>query len=316
MQQAKPVELTLIINGRYGLPSRLQQEISSLESSAVNITRLTTTPQNTAQKLARRAIEDGHRLLVACGGDGTLNEVVNGVMELGPQHRSKVVLAVLPLGSANDFSRMVGRHPDLKSILEHYQRGAFRKIDLGRLTFQSPEQQRQQRYFINICDVGIGGYVAESVNRKEKWLGAAMAYQASIIQALFKYRNTPISIHSDQGEWQGRALNIVLANSRYFAHGLCIAPEAELSDGKIQMVRLGKVSLFDYLRNLGRLKRCQPIHHPDAVYQKITHCRVDSRDRPVPVETDGEFVGYTPVEMSLLPAELNFIILQDQKKGL
>lgn len=312
MQNANPSKVTLIINGRYNLPVRIQRELTQLCSSDFCFTQLTTTRQKGADELAKQAINDGCDLIVVCGGDGTLNEVVNGVMWVDEQLRTHLALAILPIGRGNDFSRVVGDHTSrrttLTSIIDHFQRHATRKVDLGLLRFQTPENQQAQRYFINICDIGVGGYVSERVNRIEKWMGAALAYHLAIIQGLLNYRNTAVTVVTNTGEWRGELLNLVLANGRYFGHGLGIAPQAELCDGQIQMVRLGKISLFDYFRNLGKLKRCESIAHPEAHYQKITQCHVVSA-LPVPVDMDGEFIGYTPVNMTIKPAAIEIVFL-------
>ncbi len=300
--------ICIIINSRSRLKKRLLQQLSSLDQNHYRYSLFETTPLINATTLTKQALSSSCNLLIIAGGDGTVNEVINGYMALEQAMRLQVTLAILPIGSGNDFSKTLGQTTTLSQIIKCYRNTRIVDTDVGLMHFFNNEGTPANRYFINIADVGIGGDIAQIVNRKKKCLGASWAYHSAIIQGLMGYQNREIEVTFDSQLWHGDILGLIIANGRYFGHGLCIAPDARLDDMEFEMVTLGDLGIFDYLKYLGRIKRGEKIIHPQVSYHQARNIRVKSFRHPLPIDMDGEFVGYTPMEVSVIPKAVRFVV--------
>jgi diacylglycerol kinase family enzyme len=167
--------------------------------------------------------------------------------------------------------------------------------------------QEASRYFINIADVGIGGVAAKMLNKSSRLLGASFTYHKVILQSFFSYKPVKIALKSADYSWNGEILSLCMANGRYFANGMCIAPEANISDGKIQLVIMGKVSILDYILNLSKIKRGIALEHPEVTYVKVDSCTIEAEELTCPIDMDGEFVGYAPLQLSIKKHSLMFL---------
>lgn len=268
-----------------------------------------------AVDLARICVAENYSHIIAVGGDGTLSEVVNGMLL---QEREKLpFLGLLTCGTANDFSKTVRLHGKesesisrLKNLIE---KNSIKKIDIGNIRFTGKSGEPGERYFINIADIGIGGYIVEKINKSHKIFGPDATFFIETLKAMFAYRRTRVKCvfkESSGGadfRWEGKTLSLVVANGKYFGSGLCIAPDAELSDGKLNMVVLGDVTIMDYLKNLGKVKRGEKIIHPEVFYRETEQVEIIPMESKCPVDLDGEFIGYAPATFEILPGKINFL---------
>ncbi|MCB0601480.1 MAG: hypothetical protein KDC28_09635 [Saprospiraceae bacterium] len=255
------------------------------------------------EALARAAVLSGHYRLIAIGGDGTVSDVVNGMIqgaaELDKSAHELLRLGILPRGSGNDFVRNFDQASNLQVLHEDIRQDRYQTIDTGFLQFKGSDGAKKSRYFINIADVGLGGVVAHRISTMPRWIPALLKYQYSIIRTILQYRHQRVRIQSPQSSREGKILALILANGNYFGKGLGIAPYASLRDGQISAVWIGQVSIREYLRYLPRIRNCQPIDHDELRYFDCTALNIDHLDHPLPIDLDGEFVGFTPAEVSV-----------------
>ena len=224
------------------------------------------TLENSFQELTTNAINRGVDYLILVGGDGSVNEGVNGYFDANSELREKVILGVYPAGSGNDFSKSLGVGNDLEQLLFLVKNDSFKKIDVGLMHFNNVDNTPGKRYFINIADIGIGGYVANKISDSKKRLGGEFTYTKALIQSFFKYKKQKVQLTSKDYNWTGRMLSICMANGKYFGSGMCIAPDASLTDGKMQLVIIGEVSLYDYLKNIPKIKKGHKVIHKEIEY--------------------------------------------------
>ncbi len=260
-----------------------------------------------AIRLSQKAMEDNADYLIAVGGDGTLNEVVNGYMNSPSKDSAHTIIGVLPYGSGNDFARALRLTKDIDQLKTLINNNCTGLIDVGRLSFMDQNGKSASRYFVNIADIGIGGVVAETLKRGSWFMGASFMYHKVILQSFFSYKPVKIVLKSDEYNWDGKILCLCMANSRYFANGMCIAPQANISDGKIQLVIMGKVSILDYILNLSKIKKGIPLDHPEVSYVKADACTIEAEELTCPIDMDGEFVGYAPLQLSIKKQSLMFL---------
>jgi diacylglycerol kinase (ATP) len=295
--------VTFIIHGRIKFLKNLKLEIETV-FAGFSIAMDETQKAGDAMTMAKMAIAKGSDFIVAVGGDGTINEIVNGIMQ--SKSPKKPILAVLPLGRGNDFVRTFPASKNLEQLVEAIKQPIVTQVDVGSLTFTGLKGTSESRFFINIADVGIGGVVTQIVSSSRRVFNAKVTYTLAILRSLFSFTYKEMKVRADNFSFEGDVMSLCMANGKYFGSGLCIAPSADLFDGKAEIVILEKISLWEFLKHLARVRRGEKIKHPKVYYLQTTTCSI-SATGPCPLDVDGEFVGYTPVEMTMLPAAIRML---------
>jgi YegS/Rv2252/BmrU family lipid kinase len=258
-------------------------------------------------RLSKKSIDEGTDYLIGVGGDGTLNEVMNGVMLSEKENRKNVKIGLLPTGSGNDFAKSMSLNSDVVLLKNLIEKDKSVSIDIGKIECKDQNGKDLTRYFNNIADVGLGGEVVVKVNKSSKLLSPTIRYFKSSVESFFTYRKKKIRFTSPHFTWEGAVLILCLANANYFGSGLGIAPHAQVDDGKIAVVIAGEISLFDYLRNLSRIRNKEVINHPGVIYQEVESCTIEPLEDSLLIETDGELAGKLPLKMSVLNKEIEFL---------
>ena len=258
-----------------------------------------------AIELARASVEDGDTHIVAVGGDGTVHEVLNGMMSA--THRPLPYLGVLSYGTANDFVRTAGLTNGLPQLERLIESDSYQRIDAGLINFHDAEGNPESRYFLNIADLGLGAAVLKKVKSLPEAVPASLSFYSSIMATLMHYRNTPVSFKTREKHWTGKAKMLAVANGRCFGNGTWIAPEAQLDDGNLQVVCIGDVSLRDYLKHLPSLSKGKVIDDPRIVYDKSDYVEVDAMEGKLALEADGEFLGYAPARFEVVPGAVRLL---------
>jgi len=289
--------------GRVSLIHKLKRILSSYKLSFYE-----TTHQNHAIELAKNIVDNNTDILLIAGGDGSLNEVVNGCMQGDKMNLEKLSILVLPYGTGNDFAKNLNITKNIKKLKNIIQSNNTVKVDVGNIEFVDNEDKILNRHFINITDIGIGGVAAKKLTTASGLFGAAIKYHSSIIKAFFLYKPIDIDLQGDNFSYKGKILSLCMANGRYFASGMCIAPNANISDGKIELVIMKNISILDYIKNLSKVKNGKLLDHSEVEYAKISSCTIDADKGTCPIDMDGEFIGYAPLKLSLEKSAINFLI--------
>jgi len=225
-----------------------------------------------ATDVAKWGIEAGFRRIVAMGGDGTVNEVANGMVE------ADAVLAVIPAGTGNDFVRMLGIPADPIRALDLLTAGRERTIDLGRVG--------DDRYFVNGLGIGIDAKVARDVLEMRRLHGAA-AYMTAAVREVFRFRAFPVAIESSAGRLELRCLSIGVSNGKYAGGGFKLAPNAEIADGLIDVSAIEDYSRLERLVRLPRVRAGVHLHWRKVHYRQIPEARIESPEKLI-AHVDGE----------------------------
>jgi len=216
-------------------------------------------------------------------------------------------IGLLPHGSANDFARTARISNSIEALIELIQSNTTQKIDLGKIIIQ---QTQETRYFINIAGVGLGSEVAQNLELASSVLGPGFNYFKHIIKGFISYVKKEVSCTSSTWQWKGKLLQMAVANGRYFANAICIAPDAKLTDGQFQVAIFGDLSIWDYLKNLGNLKKGVKINLPQVSYYDANEVLLESNES-CGIEADGEYVGLAPATISVLPKAIYFLMPLD-----
>lgn len=242
--------------------------------------------------LARRAGEDGCPLVVAVGGDGSVNEVVNGLADLPVPP----TLGVLATGRGRDVCRNLGIERDPRRALARLAAGRDSMVDLGRVDWMGG-----RRWFLTAAGAGFDAEVARRAATRGGF--GTIPYLLAILGALAGHRPVPATVTLDDGSWSGRATAVVVANGAWYGGGMRIAPPATPTDGVLDLIVLGDVGRFELLRWLPAVYRGRHLDHPRVVARRTRRAAVEAA-RPLPVHVDGEVVGVTPVVVTVRPGAL------------
>jgi diacylglycerol kinase (ATP) len=284
------------------LCDRLQAEAASL--TARFDAALTEEPGH-ATELARQALDDGYRTIVAVGGDGTVNEVLNGLVDEGAVD-PEVVLGIIPWGTGADFARTAGIPRDYAAACRHLLRSETRSIDLGKITCLC-EGQEVERYFINAAGLGFDGEVAELVNRNPKLLGGTIPYLACLFTRLVTYRNKNVEFSFDDQYVRGRTNSVIVCNGRYLGGGMFVAPEASLDDGLFDVVVLGNLNKLEVVANVPRVYKGTHLTHPKVSFCRAREVHVESQERMF-LQAEGELIGEAPATFRVIPRTLRVLV--------
>ncbi|HEY92494.1 MAG TPA: diacylglycerol kinase family lipid kinase [Dehalococcoidia bacterium] len=257
-----------------------------------------------AIELARAAASDGYRYVVAVGGDGTVNEVANGI--LYSTGSSNTSLGVVSTGTGSDFARSVGIPRDYNSACSFLTSSQRLLIDVGVVEYKS-KGQALQRFFINAAGVGFDAAVVETTERLPKYFGGTIPYVAGLLRTLFGYENKSVVVHLGNKVEDKRVLSIVVANGCYFGGGMYMAPQAELNDSLLDVMTVGDIGKFELLKALPTVYKGTHINHPKVRMEKATHITIESSER-VLVHADGELLGEGPASFWLMPAALSIVV--------
>jgi diacylglycerol kinase (ATP) len=249
-------------------------------------------------ELARRAVEEGASLVVAVGGDGTVNEVVQGLAG-----RADVELAVIPRGTGGDFARTYGIPRGLDEAVAVARDGRVRPIDLGRARYRAWDGNEAESYFANIASAGMSGAIAKRANETSKALGGKVSYLWATLTVFARWRNDEVRVAVDREQRSGRMHDVVIANGRFFGGGMMICPRAEPDDGVFDILLIGDLTKRDLLLTLPKTYRGRHLPHPKAELLRGTVVEVDAPE-PLPVELDGEQPGTTPIRLEVVPEAL------------
>jgi diacylglycerol kinase (ATP) len=279
---------------RVDLEQMLARMATDMASNGTEWKILETTGAGSAGALARRAVEEGANVVAAAGGDGTLNEVVNGMVGID----AGAACGLLPLGTGNDFARHIRLGTDLERAVHTLFHGAPQPVDLGRAG---------DRWFINIAGCGFDALVADRINRGIRNLHGTAAYVAAVCQCLLTLRAAHLTLTLDGQTLTADALMCSVANASCYGGGMRIAPEARIDDGLFDICLLRDAGRLEFLRAFPRVFKGTHITHPKVTMLRAVEVTIQS-DPPLPILIDGDVVGTTPVTFTLHPHALPILM--------
>ncbi|WP_394823785.1 diacylglycerol/lipid kinase family protein [Pendulispora albinea] len=262
-----------------------------------------------AIELARDAARAGAPFIVAVGGDGTFNEVVNGVLSSG---FPEVPVAIIGQGTGGDFLRVLGVEHRLDRYLAAITSGRTRRIDVGRARYTTHEGTPGERYFVNILSAGMGGLVDQYVASTSRALGGKAAYFGSSLRALARCREgrlrTSLSLNGETSEHRIATYMIAICNGRYFGSGMKVAPMAEIDDGRFEVVSIGGASKVAFAMTSQRIYKGEHLGKPGVQHLPCDKIFMDLENEDARsvflIDLDGEPVGVLPLEIDLVPQAL------------
>ena len=275
------------------------------------------TPRFTTQpgegiELAATAARKGTKLIIACGGDGTISEVANGILSVD----SDSELGILPSGTGGDFRKTLGiptRPADAATILLN---GQTRFIDVGKATLTNDDGEQESRYFLGVASFGMSADVIARVkeggpdwlpSKGPKWLTGRLSFAVAMVQTAVKTAATRVVVQLDDDPARHMTVaNLCIANARYFGGGMKIAPDAKLADGKFDVISIGDLGAARILANAPRLYLGAHLNLTQVGHALAARviARPEDSNRRIDVDLDGEIPGHLPATFQILPRAL------------
>jgi YegS/Rv2252/BmrU family lipid kinase len=257
---------------------------------------------NDARRLAAAAVRENFDLVVAAGGDGTVNEVLNGLGD-APDGFDRARLGVLPLGTVNVFARELGLPPRLEAAWEILRRGREQKIDLPTVEF-SAKGKIERRYFAQLAGAGLDARAIELVSWRLKKKTGPFAYVVAGFQALWE-RQPKITVRADGQILAGEL--VLIGNGKLYGGAVAVFPAADLQNGRLEVCLFPRVNFWRLLRCAPGLLVTQKL--PEKLVRRIGAARLElTSEAPVAFELDGEWVGNLPATFFIAPQKLRVVV--------
>ena len=273
------------------------QIASDLRSQFGAFRVLFTKKRGDAAALSAEAARKGAKFIIACGGDGTVSEVANGILSSGKDAE----LGILPSGTGGDFRRTLEIPAQSRAAARVLSTGRTVKIDVGRISFIDHNGNEAMRYFVGVASCGMSTKVIERVKAQK------MSFAGSLLQSAMRTEPTRLAVQLDDShERHLVVLNLCVANARYFGGGMKIAPDAKLTDGKFDVIGVGDLSALKLFTSAPRVYMGSHLSMPEVSHALARKVNVRSADRAaeVALEIDGELPGKLPATFQIIPEAL------------
>jgi len=258
-----------------------------------------------AIELAKEAARNGYDMVVSVGGDGTINEVVNGLYASG--NIKDATLGIISTGTGSDYIRTVGIPRRSEDACRCFIKPRKRTVDLGVVEYTN-NGKKHERLFVNFAGFGFDAEIVRRTTRQFKALGSLPSYLLGVFVTLVAYRNKDISLKIDGEELEKRVCTVIMNNGQYGGGGMFTAPGADLTDGLLDVLIVGDLSKPDLLRSLPRIYKGTHLTHPKVTLKKAREIEVSSKNGAMQLQADGELLGEVPARFRVLPSLLNVII--------
>ncbi|MEK6782784.1 MAG: YegS/Rv2252/BmrU family lipid kinase [Bacteroidota bacterium] len=243
--------------------------------------------------------------ILSAGGDGTLNQVLNGIL-LNPGGNILPAIGAVPLGSGNDFAKMCGLKPDAKQISTLLTQNNPQATDIGKISCHDELGKIRTRYFINACSMGMGPEVVKRLSKSDCSLGPTLTYLKAITLTFFSHQPQEIMAQSQHWEWRGKTRVLAIANGISFGNSMYIAPDALPDDGVFSTFLAGDLPLLKFLLYLQLIKNKKKIKDRQILYNTCTSIDITAPE-PCAIEAEGEWMGWLPVRIELQAKKIKFL---------
>jgi YegS/Rv2252/BmrU family lipid kinase len=257
-----------------------------------------------ATELARDAVSQGYRQVIAVGGDGTIHEVVNGLID--KSGRSGAVLGIISTGTGNDFARSIGTLGAYHKTVGWLAMSQEKEIDVGIVEYKNNKGRKKQRIFVNMAGAGFDAAVLRATKKRFRVV-SHIPYWISGIYTYAKYKPTQVTIDIDGKIEKKKAMGIIVNNGYSFAGGMRMAPGADMADGLLDTVVLGDINPLEFIKGLSMVYKGTLKDHPKVDTYKAKSVAIDT-DEPLYLQADGELLGQAPAVFRVLPRALRIAV--------
>jgi len=295
------VKIFVILNGVSRKKGKFYHEILPALQIKFDCTVAETRYSGHAIQLAREATHQNFECILSAGGDGTLNQVLNGMLSNGFENLPRLV--ILPLGSGNDFAGSCNLRLEPQQLISLLEKNNPIATDVGKIICNDLSGTQVQKYFLNVASVGMGPTTVQRMEKFPGWMGSDLRYMAAILHTFFTHQPSHLSIKTDTWSWNGKARVWAMANGQSFGNRIYIAPQSKPNDGILDTFLASDVPLLKFLIYLQQLKSKKKIVDPKIQYRQGRQFEMSSSEK-LAIEADGEIQGYLSAMIELLPNQI------------
>jgi len=276
------------------------------QKNNIQMVSKSTEKRGQAINYTRELIGDGYRKIIAVGGDGTLNEIVNGVFTQDHCSPKDIILSMIPVGTGNDWGRMFGIPLVYEGAVQVIKEGKLMLHDIGVVSYYEGER-KEKRYFINIAGLGFESVVVKKTNKqKDRGKSNQAIYFYNLLSSLITYRHALADITIDGRKSTSKIFSINVGNGRYCGGGMRQTPDALPDDGLLDITVIRDMGRFEIIKSLKLLYDGTILSHPKVDGYRGNNLAVSSESL-LYLEADGESLGHTPAEFSIIPSAVNIV---------
>lgn len=257
-----------------------------------------------AIELAKAAADSGYETIVSVGGDGTINETVNGLYQSG--NISKITLGIISTGTGADYIRTLGIPRDYLKASKRLITPKLIKVDIGKLECIN-KGRNVSRLFINFAGMGFDAEIVKATTIRYKSMGSMAAYLMGLFTTLVTYENKSLTIKTDGSKEYMKICTVIIGQGKFGGGGMMMTPKADISDGFFDVLIVGNLDKYDLLRSLPRIYRGTHLIHPKVKLIKARTVELYPDDA-MSIQADGEIIGESPGLFTILPSILNIAV--------
>jgi diacylglycerol kinase (ATP) len=294
-------QLIIILNGISRKKKKFYDQILPIIQKEFQVAVWETKHAEHAIELGAEAAKQNPFGVLVAGGDGTLNQVINGLFRSNASVLPPV--GIIPLGTGNDFARLAGVKLTGESIVEKIK-GGTKPTDIGKVECMH-DGDSVTRYFINVTSLGMGPAVVHELFKSNRSLGADLTYLKAILKVFFTHPLDDVEVKANNWEWRGKSRVVAIANGQSFGDRIFIAPDSKPDDGLFSTFVAGKVPLLRFLFVLHRLK-AKKLANDSFIHYNTTTEAIITSPHACWIETEGELAGLLPARVTILPKAIQF----------
>jgi YegS/Rv2252/BmrU family lipid kinase len=307
-----PAKIAAVVNplSAGGRTARQWPQLAAMLESRLGrvVTRFTGGP-GAGIAITRGLLREGCDLIIAVGGDGTINEVVNGFFDKDQMVRPEAVIGILPLGTGGDFRRTLEIPTDAGGAINILAAGVPLQIDVGKATFHANGGSHASRYFVNLLSFGMGGHVAAQSKNFMRRFGGKAAFFWATAKTFLSYRGRKVSLSLDGSPTllPFFITNVAIGNGQFHGGGMRPCPAAVPNDGLFDVTIINYAGALQLLGSISMLYSGEVYSHPKVRHFEASRILAEASSA-TEIEIDGEPLGTLPLEITLLPRQLRVLV--------
>ncbi len=256
-----------------------------------------------ATRITAQAIAAGSNVIIAVGGDGTVNQVINGILQNGTNKDNQTRLGVISFGTGQGFAQSIGLPKDLVAQITIIKNDVWKLIDVGKITF---EKDQSVKYFLNELQFGIGGTLCKNISSNTKKMLGRFAFGFEAVKNLVRYEAEEIQMTTNERSFTGIVIGVVIANGSYTGGGMRLTPDALLDDGLLDVLVIGEMSLHNRLNGFSKIYSGKHIGMPAFKLFKTKDIKF-GYNNGLCAEADGELIFNKCISAEVIPSGLRVI---------
>lgn len=260
--------------------------------------------------LATYAVLKGHRFIAGVGGDGTINEIINGIFAQQQIPTTSITFAAIPIGTGNDWVKTHGIPTNLKKAIQLLVQPKVIQHDVGKVTYHNCSSlKKEQRFFINVAGLAYDAFVTKASEKRPKYGNSQFYYLYLIARCITQFKATKATVTFDHEQITHPFFNITIGQCKYNGGGTNLVPHANPTDGLFALSLYKDVKSWEVILRAPQFYNGSIVKHKEAITAQVKHIKIEAPvETPAFVEVDGEWLGQSPIEFYMLPASINIVV--------